>query len=255
MIEYHEIYKAYDVPVLRGVDLTVADGEIVAVVGRSGSGKSVLLKTTIGLVVPDYGDVLIDGESVFHSPPERMEHVRRKVGFVFQNAALFDSMTVFENVAQGLTDRLLRQLPRAEVVARVAESLEQVDLDPAEVFAKLPSELSGGMKKRVGVARALVGRPRILLYDEPVTGLDPITSAIVHRLITKLREAIGGTAVMVTHDVEGALRIADRIALLEEGLIRFVGTPDAFRSSVDPLVHAFAGAAETSKLALALEAV
>lgn len=239
MIEYRRIYKSFDHPVLAGVDLTVETGETLAIVGPSGTGKSVLLKTTIGLIVPDRGDVVLDGESVYFSGRGTLERIRRKVGYVFQNAALFDSMTVFDNVAQGLPEQELRTLNRREVVRRVGEALEHVNLDPAAVLGKLPAELSGGMRKRVGLARAIVGRPEILLYDEPVTGLDPVNAAIVHRLIARLAEELGVTSVVVTHEIEGALAISDRVALLERGRIRFIGTPSEFRESDDPMVRAF----------------
>lgn len=239
MVEYRGVYKAFDAPVLTGVELTVESGETVAVLGRSGTGKSVLLKTTLGLVTPDRGDVRVDGESVYFSGKSTLDRIRNKVGYVFQNAALFDSMTVFDNVRQGLTDTELKTLRRSEVVGRVASALEHVQLDPRAVLAKLPSELSGGMRKRVGLARAIVGRPETLLYDEPVTGLDPVTGGAVHRLISHLAGELGVTSIIVTHEIEGALAISDRVALLERGKIRFVGTPDAFRRSDDELVRVF----------------
>ena len=239
MVEYRGLHKRFDHPVLAGVDLTVGRGETLAVVGHSGTGKSVLLKTTIGLIAPDRGDVIIDGESVFRGGRKVLDRIRRKVGYVFQNAALFDSMTVFENVSQGLSDQEIRQLGRAEVLRRVVEALEHVNLDAAKVLRKLPSELSGGMRKRVGIARAIVGRPEILLYDEPVTGLDPVNGTVVHRLIAQLAGDLGITSIIVTHDIEGALPIADRVALLDHGSIRFVGTPMEFRESGDSLVRAF----------------
>jgi phospholipid/cholesterol/gamma-HCH transport system ATP-binding protein len=238
-VEYVDLYKTFDYPVLAGVNLSVARGEILAVVGHSGTGKSVLLKTTIGLITPDDGDVRIDGDSVFDSPPRRLQELRRKVGYVFQNAALFDSMTVFENVSQGLSERELREVGEREVMRRVVESLEHVNMDAQAVLGKLPSELSGGMRKRVGIARAIIAEPEILLYDEPVTGLDPVNATVVHRLIAKLRERLNITSIIVTHDIEGTLPIADRVAMLDRGRIRFVGTPDEFRSSSDVLVRAF----------------
>jgi phospholipid/cholesterol/gamma-HCH transport system ATP-binding protein len=240
MIEYRRIYKSFDLPVLTGVDLTVATGETVAIVGPSGCGKSVLLKTTIGLIEPDRGDVLIDGESVFLAAPRELRRILGKVGYVFQNAALFDSLDVHENVAMGIRPAEARSLSKGEVSRRVNRALEDVNLDPPAVLGKLPAELSGGMRKRVGLARAIVGRPRILLYDEPVTGLDPVNSAAVARLIGEVGARMGATTVMVTHDVEGALAVCDRIALLHAGRLRFVGPPAAFRRSPDPLVKAFA---------------
>jgi phospholipid/cholesterol/gamma-HCH transport system ATP-binding protein len=240
VIEYRDVWKAFDVPVLSGISLSVGDGETISIVGPSGTGKSVLLKTTNGLLEPDAGDVFVDGESVFNSGREALERIRRKVGYVFQYAALFDSMNVYENVAQGLSDAELKRLRREEVLRRVVESLEDVNLDPEVVLNKLPSALSGGMRKRVGLARAIVGRPQIILYDEPVTGLDPVNSAAVSRLIVEIAEKTRVTSVLVTHDIEQALEISDRVALLEHGKLRIVGTPAEFRASTDPVVKAFA---------------
>lgn len=239
MLEYINVHKAFDEPVLTGVDLRVAPGETMSVVGHSGTGKSVLLKTTIGLIVPDFGDVKIDGVSVFHSDRKTVERIRRKAGYVFQNAALFDSMTVFENVSTGLPEKQLEKMRFREVLKRVAEALELVNLQPRAVLSKLPAELSGGMRKRVGLARAIVGRPEILLYDEPVTGLDPVNGAVVHQLIQRLGRELGATSILVTHDIEGALPISDHVALLDRGRIRFVGTAHEFRESTDALVRAF----------------
>jgi phospholipid/cholesterol/gamma-HCH transport system ATP-binding protein len=239
MVVYRDLWKAFDQPVLAGVDLSVGRGETISVVGHSGTGKSVLLKTTIGLIVPDRGDVVVEGISVFHGGRKALREVRKKVGYVFQNAALFDSMTVYENVAQGLTDEEMKEWGDQEVLRRVARSLDLVNLDPEKVLKKLPSELSGGMRKRVGIARAVVGEPEILLYDEPVTGLDPVNGTVVHRLIAQLAGELGVTSIIVTHDIEGALPISDRVALLDHGRIRFVGTSDEFRASDDQLVRAF----------------
>lgn len=239
MVEYVSVYKTFDAPVLAGVNLAIAPGETMSIVGHSGTGKSVLLKTTIGLITPDYGDVLIAGESVFGNDRRTVERLRQKAGYVFQNAALFDSMTVFENVAQGLAEPEIKKLRFRDVLRRVATSLEQVNLEPRAVLSKLPAELSGGMRKRVGIARAIVGKPEILLYDEPVTGLDPVNGAVVHQLIERLGRELGVTSIVVTHDIEGALPISDRVAMLDQGRIRFVGTPDEFRKSDDALVRAF----------------
>jgi phospholipid/cholesterol/gamma-HCH transport system ATP-binding protein len=239
MVEYQDVYKRFDHPVLAGVELTVGRGETISVVGHSGTGKSVLLKTTIGLILPDHGDIIVDGDSVAMANRQSLARIRRKVGYVFQNAALFDSMSVFENVAQGLSDEEQRDLGGRRLAAEVSSALEHVNLDPAKVLNKLPSELSGGMRKRVGIARAIVGRPEILLYDEPVTGLDPVNGTVVHRLIAQLAEEMGVTSIIVTHDIEGALPISDRVAMLDHGRIRFVGTADEFRNSGDALVRAF----------------
>jgi phospholipid/cholesterol/gamma-HCH transport system ATP-binding protein len=239
MVEYRDVYKAFDHPVLAGVDLSIARGETISVVGHSGTGKSVLLKTTIGLIHPDRGDVVVDGDSVARANRKTLARIRRKVGYVFQNAALFDSMSVYENVAQGLSDEEQRELGDRRLTAEVNSALEHVNLDPAKVLAKLPSELSGGMRKRVGIARAIVGKPEILLYDEPVTGLDPVNGTVVHRLIAQLAEEMGVTSIIVTHDIEGTLPISDRVAMLDHGRVRFVGTADEFRESDDALVRAF----------------
>jgi phospholipid/cholesterol/gamma-HCH transport system ATP-binding protein len=239
MVVYRDVWKAFDQPVLAGVDLSVGRGETISVVGHSGTGKSVLLKTTIGLIAPDRGDVVVEGISVFKGGRKALREVRKKVGYVFQNAALFDSMTVYENVAQGLTDAEMKEWGEQEVLRRVARSLDLVNLDPEKVLKKLPSELSGGMRKRVGIARAVVGEPEILLYDEPVTGLDPVNGTVVHRLIAQLAAELGVTSIIVTHDIEGTLPISDRVALLDQGRIRFVGTSDEFRASDDELVRAF----------------
>jgi phospholipid/cholesterol/gamma-HCH transport system ATP-binding protein len=240
MIEYLDVYKAFDAPVLAGVSLQVPEGETLAILGPSGTGKSVLLKTTIGLIVPDRGDVRVNGRSVVSASKGDLLQIRRMAGYVFQNAALFDSMNVYENVCLGLQDEELRSLDRRETLRRVCSALEDVNLEPAAVLRKLPSELSGGMRKRVGLARAIVGRPGILLYDEPVTGLDPVNAAAVERLIVDIRSKTHVTSVLVTHNVEGALEISDRVALLDRGRLQFVGTPQEFRRSEDPLVRAFA---------------
>jgi phospholipid/cholesterol/gamma-HCH transport system ATP-binding protein len=239
MIRYRSVYKAFDKPVLRGVSLDVEEGEMFALFGPSGTGKSVLLKTTIGLVVPDRGDVEVDGVSVYHGGRGAIDTVRRKAGYVFQYAALFDSLNVFDNVAMGIPEDELAQLPKREAARRVWDVLENVNLDPHEVLSQIPSELSGGMKKRVGIARAIVGRPEILLWDEPTTGLDPINTAAIERLIHRLSAELEVTSLLVTHDVEGGLQMCDRVAMLDGGVLRFIGTPAEFRSCSDPVVRAF----------------
>jgi phospholipid/cholesterol/gamma-HCH transport system ATP-binding protein len=252
VIEYIDIHKAFDQPVLSGVSLRVETGETISIVGPSGTGKSVLLKTTNGLLVPDRGDVRIDGVSVYHSDREAIERIRRQIGYVFQYAALFDSLTVYENLLMGLPDGERRRSRSPEVLRRVVDALEDVNLDPFHVLQKLPSELSGGMRKRVGIARAIVGRPEILLYDEPVTGLDPVNTAAVSRMILEIRERRPVTSIVVTHDIQGALEISDRVALLEHGRLRFVGTPQEFRASDDPVVRAFADRRAAAAAALAI---
>jgi phospholipid/cholesterol/gamma-HCH transport system ATP-binding protein len=239
IIEYLDVHKAFDVPVLRGVSLSVAEGEMLGMFGPSGTGKSVLLKTTMGLIAPDKGDVRVGGESVFHGGPGALVRIRELCGYVFQNAALFDSLNVLENVVMGIPEEELAGLARSDAARRAWDALELVNLDPKVVFGKLPAELSGGMRKRVGIARAIVGRPRILLWDEPTTGLDPVNTAAVERLIVALSNELETTSLIVTHDIEGGLAMCDRVAMLEGGRIRFSGTPSQFRASPDPVVQAF----------------
>lgn len=239
MIRYHNIHKAFDAPVLRGIDLQVHAGEMFALFGPSGTGKSVLLKTTLSLVVPDQGDVEVDGISVYRGGRDALARVRRRVGYVFQNAALFDSLNVFENVQMGIPEEELARTDKLEVARRIWAAIETVNLDPAQVLSKIPSELSGGMRKRVGIARAIVGRPKVLLWDEPTTGLDPVNTAAVERLISRLSNELEVTSLLVTHDVEGGLLMCDRVAMLDGGHLRFCGTPDEFRASPDPRVQAF----------------
>lgn len=239
MIRYRNVWKAFEHPVLRGVDLEVNEGEMFGLFGPSGTGKSVLLKTTIGLIALDRGDVEVEGESVYRARTRDLQRIRYKVGYVFQNAALFDSLTVYENVAMGIPEAELRKLSRLDATGRIWDALELVNLQPMEVLTKLPAELSGGMRKRVGIARAIVARPRILLWDEPTTGLDPVNTAAVERLIVRLSGELHVTSVIVTHDVVGGLEMCDRVAMLQGGRLRFVGTPDGFRESEDAVVAAF----------------
>ena len=239
MIQYRDVHKAFDLPVLTGVSFEVARGEMFGIFGPSGTGKSVLLKTTIGLIRPDRGDVVIGNESVYFGGSESLARVRNRVGYVFQNAALFDSVNVYENVGMGIPEAEHKRLSRSELARRVWEALDLVNLEPEQVLAKAPAELSGGMRKRVGIARAIVGRPEILLWDEPTTGLDPINTAAVERLIVRLSGDLDVTSVIVTHDVEGGLDMCDRVAMLEGGRLRFCGTPENFRASPDPVVQAF----------------
>jgi len=221
--------------VLDGVSLEVGDGETVALVGFSGSGKSVLLKTIVGLLKPDSGAVFVDGKDVGALRREELYALRRQVGYVFQFAALFDSMTVAENVAMGL--RRVPGITEAQIQERIEESLRLVELEG--YGPRYPGQLSGGQRKRVGLARAIATRPRYVLYDEPTTGLDPVTTAVIDRLILKMARELGVTSLVVTHNMESAFRIADRIAFLHEGRIRFTGTPEEVRGSDDPIVRAF----------------
>ena len=251
-IEYEDVYKRFDTPVLSGVSLRVMRGETVSILGTSGTGKSVLLKTTIGLITPDKGDVRIDGRSVYHSSRTGLRDLRRTVRYVFQYAALFDSLNIYDNVAMGLDPETIRTLDKKVMLDRIAASLENVNLEPGKVLSKLPAELSGGMRKRVGLARAIVGEPAIILYDEPVTGLDPVNAATVNRLIMSIAERTKVTSIVVTHDVPGALEMSHRVALLDNGKLRFIGSPDEFRKSDDPLVMAFADRTAAARAALRL---
>lgn len=238
-IEYKGIEKAFNSPVLSGIDLSVKSGEMFALFGPSGTGKSVLLKTTLSLIVPDRGDVLINGESVYFGSQDTLTSIREIIGYVFQYAALFDSLSVAENVEMGLSEATIKKMGPEELQERIWESLELVNLDPGEVWAKFPAELSGGMKKRVGIARAIAGKPEILLWDEPTTGLDPVNTAAIERLIKRLSEELHVTSLLVTHDVEGGLEMCDRVAMLEGGSLRFCGSPEEFRDSEDSVVKAF----------------
>jgi len=234
-IEIRALRKAFGRKVvLAGIDLDVRDGETLAIIGGSGVGKSVLLKTIVGLLRPEGGTVLVDGRDVRALSREELYELRRRVGYVFQFAALFDSMTVLENVAMGLRRM---HLPQGEISARVEEALARVELEG--YGARLPAELSGGQRKRVGLARAIAFRPRYLLYDEPTTGLDPVTTAVIDGLILKMAAELGVTSVVITHDMTSAYRVAGRIAMLHEGRIRFVGTPDEIRQCADPVVRGF----------------
>lgn len=223
--------------VLDGVDFAVQDRETVALLGPSGTGKSVLLKHIIGLIKPDAGTIEVDGQDVAHLKRKELARLRTRIGYVFQNGALFDSMDVFENIRLGITNEA-QYADKAYCIQRVKECLRLVNLQP-EVGRKLPSELSGGMRKRVGIARAIAGKPTYLLYDEPTSGLDPVNADIIDSLIERLQQEIGVTSVVVTHDVRGAFRVADRIALLAQAKIRAVGTAEEIIASKDPVVQQF----------------
>lgn len=230
------VHKRFgDTVILDGVTLEVREGETVAVIGHSGAGKSVLLKTIIGLLESDAGSVVVDGQEVGALDRDGLYELRRKVGYVFQFAALFDSMTVGENVAMGL--RRIRSMGPEAIEARVAESLAMVELDGYQ--DRMPGQLSGGQRKRVGLARAVATRPKYLLYDEPTTGLDPVTTAVIDRLIQKMEAELGVTSVVITHDMQSAYRVADRIAMLYKGTIRYIGSPEEIRRADDPIVRSF----------------
>jgi len=221
--------------VLRGVTLDVLEGETLVILGGSGSGKSVLIKHMNALLLPDRGQITVDDVPLGGLPEDDLTTVRRKVGMLFQMGALFDSLTVGENVAYALREHQL--LPAAAIPARVREALAMVDLPGVEPL--MPAALSGGMRKRVALARALVLEPRVLLYDEPTTGLDPVVAARINHLVRDLQRRLGLTSVVVTHDLGSAFFVADRIAFLHQGTIRFAGTPEEARASSDPALHEF----------------
>jgi phospholipid/cholesterol/gamma-HCH transport system ATP-binding protein len=238
MIELRGVHKRFgEQVVLDGVDFVVREGETMALLGPSGTGKSVLLKHINGLIRPDRGRVLVDDLNVASLKRRELAELRTRIGYVFQNGALFDSMDVFENVRLGLSDEA-KYSDREYAQARVAECLKLVNL-AAETATKFPAQLSGGMRKRVGIARAIAGAPKYLLYDEPTSGLDPVNANVIDDLIRRLDKELGVTSVMVTHDVRGAFNVADKIALLSEGRIVLQGTPEEFRESEDPKVKAF----------------
>jgi phospholipid/cholesterol/gamma-HCH transport system ATP-binding protein len=238
MIELRDVHKRFGSQVvLDGVNLDVQEGETLALLGPSGTGKSVLLKHIIGLIRPDSGTVVVDEQDVGRLKRKELAELRSHIGYVFQNGALFDSMDVLENVRLGITNG---DQYRDEDYARqrVAECLKLVNLAP-EVMAKFPAELSGGMRKRVGIARAIAGSPKYLLYDEPTSGLDPVNADVIDGLVKRLDNELGVTSVMVTHDVRGAFRTADRLALLTGGKIVQQGSQEEFLKSRNPKVQEF----------------
>ena len=244
MIEARDLKKSFGPHrVLDGVTFSIEKGESVVIIGASGGGKSILLKHLIALLEPDEGSVLIDGEDIAHKNERELIEVRRKFGMLFQSAALFDSMTVEENVSFVL--RREKKISDAEIKERVAEVLEMVDLSGTQ--KKKPAELSGGMRKRVGLARAIVYRPEIVLYDEPTTGLDPIVADSIDRLMLRVVERLKVTSIVVTHDMRSARCVAQRILMLHEGKIYASGTPDEIFASKDPIIHRFVNGISDAK--------
>ena len=239
VIALRHVYLAFDEPILEDVSFAAHTGETVVVVGESGTGKSTILKLILRLLVPDRGDVLIDGQDITGLDFDDALRVRQKLGMVFQGAALFDSMTVYENVAYPLREHT--DLSEDEIMARVREKLEFVDLDPDKVLDQLPSELSGGMKKRVGIARGMANNPEIMLYDEPTSGLDPLTTGTITRLIMKLQRELDVTSIVVSHDIRSSFRMATKVALLAEKKIKFFGTPEDMAASDDRYIQDFLG--------------
>lgn len=236
-IGYEDVHKSFGrKQVLRGVNLEIQEGETMVILGGSGTGKSVLLRHTIGLMTPDRGCVHVDGQDVTKFDEEGLVPIRKKVGMLFQGGALFDSMNVFENVAYPLREHA--QISEEELSTRVRQKLELVELG-REVEDLMPSDLSGGMRKRVALARSIVLEPRGILYDEPTTGLDPITAQAINLMIRCLQKTLRVTSVVVTHDIASAASVADRIAFLHEGRMTFVGTFDEARKTDDPHLSGF----------------
>jgi len=236
MIAVRELKKRIGTQeILRGVDIDVASGETLVIIGRSGGGKSVLLKNLVGLMQPNEGEIWIDGQSIVGLSERRLAPVRRKVGILFQGGALFDSMTVEENIAFPLREAGERD--QRVIEQQISEMLEVIELEGQQ--KKMPVNLSGGMKKRVGLARAIINRPSCILYDEPTAGLDPVVSDSINRLIRRLQERYRVTSVVVTHDMKSAFHVGDHIAYLHEGRIYFYGTPAEIQASSDPLIQDF----------------
>ncbi|MHA1568321.1 MAG: ABC transporter ATP-binding protein [Alphaproteobacteria bacterium] len=236
MIYLEDIYKSFKGQrVLSGLNLHIPKGKITVLLGRSGGGKSVTLKHIIGLIKPDSGKVIVDGEDITDFDGAELNRLRRKFGVLFQDGALFDSMDVFENISFPLVEHT--KLKKNEIADKVCAALEAVGLQNVET--KMPSELSGGMRKRVGLARAIVLEPNIILYDEPTSGLDPIMADNINQMITETQKKFDLTNFIISHDVEATLRIADKIAVIYEGKILQEGTPDDIRASENPFVRAF----------------
>jgi phospholipid/cholesterol/gamma-HCH transport system ATP-binding protein len=236
MIQVENIHKSFNgLEVLRGASLQVDQGEILALIGRSGYGKSVLLKLIAGLLRPDKGRVLIDGHDIFRLRGKKLEEIRRRFGFLFQSGALFDSLTVFENVAFPLREKA--KLREEEIRRKVLDLLDQVDLKGAE--EKYTAQMSGGMMKRAALARALVINPEIMLFDEPTTGLDPIIACSILNLIDSLHKRFGFTGILVTHEIPAVFQFVQKVAMLHEGRILTLASPDQIQSSRDPVVQQF----------------
>jgi phospholipid/cholesterol/gamma-HCH transport system ATP-binding protein len=236
MIRLIDVYKAFGPKrVLEGFSLDVVEGGTMVIVGYSGTGKSVAIKHIVGLLEPDSGQVLVDGLEVPRLSRRELYQLRASIGYVFQFAALFDSLSIGDNVAMGL--RKQQELSEREIADRVNEALDLVDLP--NVAERFPAELSGGMRKRVGIARAIALRPKYILYDEPTTGLDPVTSAVIDQLMIRMREKLGVTSIVITHDMRSAYTVGTRIAMLYQGRVRQVGTVEEVQHTSDPIVRQF----------------
>lgn len=233
MVNVHRAFGEKEV--LKGFSLEIQDGTTTTIIGGSGSGKSVALKHIVGLLRPDEGNIWVDEDNISRLDQESVYRLRQRVGYVFQFAALFDSMTIAENVGLGL--RRMSDFPSEGIPDRVEECLHLVDLDG--YGERLPSQLSGGQRKRAGLARAIATKPKYILYDEPTTGLDPVTTAVIDELIVRMSEELGVTGVVISHDMKSVFRISDRVAMLYDGVIREEGTPDQIQGSDDPIVRGF----------------
>jgi phospholipid/cholesterol/gamma-HCH transport system ATP-binding protein len=239
VVQLDDVTLSFDVPIIENVSLVAREGETVVIVGESGTGKSTILKLILRLLVPERGRVLIDGDDITHLSFEEALLVRQKMGMVFQGAALFDSMTVFENVAYPLREHT--DMTEDEIEGRVREKLQFVDLDADRVAEQMPAELSGGMRKRVGIARGMANNPEIMLYDEPTSGLDPLTTATITRLIMKLQRELRVTSIVVSHDIRAVFRMASKVALLTDHRVTFFGTPEEMTASEDHYIQDFLG--------------
>jgi phospholipid/cholesterol/gamma-HCH transport system ATP-binding protein len=239
VVSLQNVSLAFDRPILKNVSFDAMQGETIVIVGESGTGKSTTLKLILRLLRPDEGRVFIDGEDITDVTFEEALEIRQKMGMVFQGAALFDSMTVYENVAYPLREHT--DLDEDEIEERVREKLDFVDLDPDRVMQQLPSELSGGMRTRVGIARGMANNAKIMLYDEPTSGLDPLTTATITKLIIKLQRELDVTSVVVSHDIRSVFRMASKVALLNEQRITFFGTPEEMSGSDDKYIRDFLG--------------
>jgi phospholipid/cholesterol/gamma-HCH transport system ATP-binding protein len=236
MIQLIDVYKSFGPKrVLEGFTLDVHEGETMVIIGYSGTGKSVAIKHIVGLLEPDSGRVIVDDQEVPQLSRRELYKLRARIGYVFQFAALFDSFSIGENVAMGL--RKQQELTEREIADRVYEALDLVDLPNVE--NRFPAELSGGMRKRVGIARAIALRPKYILYDEPTTGLDPVTSAVIDQLMVRMRDRLGVTSIVITHDMRSAYTVGTRIAMLYQGRVRAVGSVDEIKHSADPVVRQF----------------
>lgn len=237
IVQLEHVSLAFSEPVLEDVSIAAREGQTICIVGESGTGKSTILKIILRLLQPDEGRVFVDGEDITGVSFQEALQIRQKMGMVFQGAALFDSLTVYENVAFPLREHTT--MNEDEIAARVREKLQFVDLNPDQISNLLPAELSGGMRKRVGIARAIALRPKYILYDEPTTGLDPVTSAVIDDLMLRMERQLGVTGIVITHDMRSAYTVSNRIAMLYEGRVRQVGSVDEIKNTTDPVVRQF----------------